>query len=132
MNIEVRYYSRSGNCKAIAEAIGEAVKAQAISVDQENSKIDQNTDLLFVGGALYAYGLDDKLNAYLKTLDKQYIRKAVIFSSTWIFKHSIELIRKALKDKGIEVEDESFYVRGKPSASKLDEAKTFALKFLGE
>lgn len=82
MKIEIRYYSRSGNCKAIADAIGEVSNVKPISVDEANATINEETDVLFIGGALYAYGLDDHLTKYLKTLDKQYIKKAVIFSST--------------------------------------------------
>ena len=130
MKIEIRYYSRSGNCKAIADAIGEVSNVKPISVDEANATINEETDVLFIGGALYAYGLDDHLTKYLKTLDKQYIKKAVIFSSTWISKHSIELIRKNLQEKGIEVVSDAFYVRGKPSSDKLIEAKAFAKKYI--
>ena len=130
MKSEIRYYSRSGNCKAIAEAISEAIGVKAISVVDDDASINEVTDVLFIGGALYAYGLDDHLTRYLKTLDKQYIKKAVIFSSTWISKHSIELIRKNLKEKGIEVVEDAFYVRGKPNSDKLNEAKAFAKKYI--
>ena len=130
MKIEIRYYSRSGNCKAIADAIGEVSNIKPISVDEANASINKEVDVLFIGGALYAYGLDDHLTKYLKTLDKQYIKKAVIFSSTWISKHSIELIRKNLEEKGIEVVEDAFYVRGKPSSEKLNEAKAFAKKYI--
>lgn len=36
MKIEVRYYSRSGNTKALGEAIGKGVGVNAISIDDEN------------------------------------------------------------------------------------------------
>ncbi len=125
MNISVRYYSRSGNTKAIAEAIADACGVKAVSVDSKEAAFSKG-DVLFIGGALYAYGLDKNLNEYLDTLKKEDVKKAVVFSSTWISKHSIELIRKKLEEKGIEVAEESFYVRGKPSAKQLNEAKAFA------
>ncbi len=125
MNISVRYYSRSGNTKVIAEAIADACGVKAVSVDSAQAAISE-ADVLFIGGALYAYGLDKNLNEYLDTLKKEDVKKAVVFSSTWISKHSIELIRKKLEEKGIEVAGESFYVRGKPSAKQLNEAKAFA------
>ncbi|MCR4855741.1 MAG: hypothetical protein K5908_06185 [Erysipelotrichaceae bacterium] len=125
MDISVRYYSRSGNTKAIAEAIADACGVKAVSVDSAEA-VFSKADVLFIGGALYAYGLDENLNEYLDTLKKEDVKKAVIFSSTWISKHSIELIRKKLQKKGIEVAEESFYVRGKPSVKQLNEAKAFA------
>jgi len=129
MKYEVRYYSRSGNVKAIAEAVAQELEVEAVSVDQPQAMITQTTDVLFIGGALYAYGLDEHLKTYLNALDGSLIHKAVIFSSTWISRHSIELIRKALMDKGIETIEEAFYVRGKPSAEQLKQAKEFARKY---
>lgn len=129
MKYEVRYYSRSGNVKAIAEAIAQELEVEAVSVDQQKALISETADVLFIGGALYAYGLDEHLKTYLNALDGSLIHKAVIFSSTWISRHSIELIRKALMDKGIETIEEAFYVRGKPSSEQLKQAKEFARKY---
>ena len=78
MNIAVRYYSKSGNTKAVAEAIAGAVGVKAIAVDTAQSDIKEPVDLLFIGGALYAYGLDKHLKEYLKTLKKENVKKAVI------------------------------------------------------
>ncbi|MBR4262944.1 MAG: flavodoxin family protein [Bacilli bacterium] len=41
MNIKVRYYSRSGNTKALAEAIAKGVNTDAISIDSENADIKE-------------------------------------------------------------------------------------------
>ena len=37
MNIAVRYYSRSGNTKAVADAIAEAAGVRVVSVDKEEA-----------------------------------------------------------------------------------------------
>ena len=105
MNIEVRYYSRSGNTKLLAEAISKALNVPAISVDADNSAINENVDVLFIGGALYAYGLDKNLKKYLEELDGSKIGKAVVFSTSWLSKHSVDLIKNSLKKKGIKVEE---------------------------
>ena len=128
MSVAVHYYSRSGNKKAIAEAIAARAGVTAESVDplQESRLVD----VLVLGGALYAYGLDSHLADYLKTLKKEDAGKAVIFSTSWLSKHAIDLIRKGLSDAGIPVSEEVFYVRGKPSEAQLKEAAVFAEKFL--
>lgn len=123
MNIAVRYYSRSGNTKLLAEAIANEVNVKAVPVDSIDAEIKEPVDLLFIGGALYAYGLDKHLKEYLKTLKKEYIKKAVVFSTSWLSKHSIDLIKKALSENGIEVEDEFIYAKNKPSLEKLEETK---------
>lgn len=130
MSVAVRYYSRSGNTRAIAEAIAKAAGVNAVSVDAPMAGLEETADVLFIGGALYAYGIDEKLDSYLKSLNKDSARKAVVFSSTWISKHSIDLIKKGLRESGIPVAEEYFYVRGKPGDAKLREAETFAKKYL--
>ena len=79
MNIKVRYYSRSGNTKLLAESIAKGLNVEAISVDSNNSQITDNTDILFVGGALYAYGLDKNLKEYLSNIDGSKVKRAVVF-----------------------------------------------------
>ena len=61
MKVEVRYYSRSGNTKVLAEAIAKEAGVKAISVDSKEAEINNKVDVLFIGGALYAYGLDNNL-----------------------------------------------------------------------
>ena len=65
MSVAVRYYSRSGNTKLLAEAIAKGANVKATSVDTPESKIEEKVDILFIGGALYAYGLDKNLKEYL-------------------------------------------------------------------
>ncbi len=130
MNVAVRYYSRSGNTKALAEAMARAAGVPAISVDASEAKLDEPVDVLFIGGALYAYGLDSHLKEYLKTLKREDAGKAVIFSTSWISKHSLDLLRKGLEEAGIPVEAETFYVKSKPSEEQLKQAEAFAEKYL--
>ncbi|MBQ8490483.1 MAG: hypothetical protein IJ535_11945 [Pseudobutyrivibrio sp.] len=128
--VAVRYYSKSGNTKLLAEAIGKGAGVIPISVDEDSAKITENIDVLFIGGALYAYGLDKVMNEYLAGIDGSKVKKAVVFSTSWISKHSIDLIKKALVAKGIEVADETCYVRNKPNEKQMVEAEAFAKKMI--
>ena len=130
MSVAVRYYSRSGNTKAIADAIAKGTGVTAVSVDADDAAISEPVDVLFIGGALYAYGLDSHLNDYLKTLKKEDAKKAVVFSTSWISKHSIALIKKGLEEVGIPVVQESFYVRSKPGKDQLADAESFGRKYM--
>ena len=132
MKVAVRYYSRSGNTKAIAEAIASILHVSAISVDDPNSRFAQPVDVLFIGGALYAYGIDSHLKEYMKSLSSDNVKKAVIFSTSWVSKHAIDIMKKTLSQKGIPVVDDFFYVRtkvgNKLSPDQLKQAEEFALK----
>lgn len=130
MKIAVRYYSRSGNTRAVAEAIAEAAGVSAVSVDQKEAALQEPVDILFIGGALYAYGLDSHPKDYLKTLNKGDAKRAVVFSTSWISKHSIELIKKGLAEIGIPSFEETFYVKNKPNPAQLKDAAAFARKYL--
>ena len=130
MKVQVRYYSRSGNTKILAEAIAKGVNTKAISIDDSNALISDKTDVLFIGGALYAYGLDNKIKEYIANLDSSNIKKTVVFSTSWISKHSIDLIKKALKNKGIDVVEEYIYYKNKPSNNELKEAEELAKKLI--
>lgn len=127
--IAVRYYSRSGNTKLVADAIAAAVGTQAVSVDASNAALAETADVLFIGGALYAYGLDGKLKNYLQSLDASKVKKAVVFSTSWLSRHALDLIKKELSAKGISVENETFYVKNRASEAQLQEAAAFAKKF---
>ena len=130
MTTAVRYYSRSGNTKALAEAIAKAAGVEAVSVDQAAAKLEGPVDVLFIGGALYAYGLDSHLKEYLKTLKKEDAKKAVVFGTSWISKHALDLIKKGLAEAGIPAEAETFYAKNMPKAVELEAAAAFARKFV--
>lgn len=131
MNCAVRYYSRSGNTKALAEAIAKGAGVPALSTDAPGSQIKDQTDVLFVGGALYAYGLDRHLKEWIAGLDASKIGKAVVFSTSWISRHSLDLIRKGLEEKGIQVVPDTIYCKNMPSAQQLQEAEKTARKLIG-
>ena len=89
----------------------------------------EKTDTLFIGGALYAYGLDSHLKKYLAGLDGSMVGRAVVFSTSWISKHALDLIRSALEAKGIPVEKETFYCKSKQVDASLDAAGSFGKKY---
>lgn len=122
MSNTVRYYSRSGNTKAVAEAIAGAIGEDAVSVDSAKAVIKEPVDVLFIGGALYAYGIDEHLKSYIRSLKKEQVKRAVVFSTSWISKHAIDLIKGELNRQGIPVENETLYYRGKPGEKQLQEA----------
>ena len=126
MKCAVRYYSRSGNTRLLAEAIADELGVEAVSADSSDAKISGHIDVLFIGGALYAYGLDKRLVSFIRTLDGDMVGRAVLFSTTWLSKHSFDLMRKELEARGIVVADKTFYAKNKPTPERLKEAKAFA------
>ena len=58
--------------------------------------------------------------------------KAVVFSTSWISKHSVDLIKKGLAEAGIPVAEEFIYAKNKPNEDQLNEAKRIAKKYITE
>ena len=111
MKTEVRYCSRSGNTKSVAEMIAERFGVKAVSIDEPGAEISEDIDLLIIGGALYAYGLDKNLASYIKALPEGRISKAAVFSTAWLSSHAVDLISKGLSEKNIPVEDATLFVK---------------------
>ena len=128
MSVAVRYFSRSGVTKKVADIIAGQAGVKAVSVDAADAALTEKADVLFIGGALYAYGLDKKLTAYLSGIDGSKVGEAVVFSTSWLSKHAIDLIKKALAAKGIKVREEFLYLKSGQVEKRTAEIKAFADK----
>ncbi len=136
MNIEVRYLSKSGNTKKVADAIAEelGVTAKPITFD-----LPANTDILFLGGAVYAAGIDKKLKSFIQSLAGK-AKQTVVFSTAAILPSAYPQMKKLLEAEGISVTKDEFHCRGEfmklhgghPNADDLAKAKQFARKYVKE
>ncbi|MDR1271412.1 MAG: flavodoxin, partial [Clostridiales Family XIII bacterium] len=66
MNIAVRYFSRGGNTKKVAEAIA---KAAGVEARDCSAALTEPLDLLFLGGSIYASSVDQALKDFVEQLD---------------------------------------------------------------
>ena len=82
MKIAVRYFTRGGNTKKLAEAVAAAVgvKAEPVSV-----LLEEDVDILFLGSSVYAYGVDDAVKVFIDGIQVR-IGKVVSFSTAAIIK----------------------------------------------
>ncbi|MDR0885522.1 MAG: flavodoxin [Clostridiales Family XIII bacterium] len=136
MNIEVRYLSKSGNTKKIAEAIAEEVGVSAKPITQS---VPAGTDILFLGGAVYAFGIDEELKQFIADLNPSDIGKVAVFSTTAVVKSAYPHVKKELDARGLSSFDKSFNSRGafkfmhkgRPNAGDIAGAKAFARAIIG-
>ncbi|NLB29352.1 MAG: flavodoxin [Clostridiales bacterium] len=130
MEVEVRYISRGGNTKKVADAIAKAADTKARDLGET---VKAPVDLLFIGGAMYAFGLDESLVEYIEGLDTALIKAAAVFGTSAMVNGNKKIV-SLLKKKGIRVIDENFYCRGeflkthkgRPDESDLEKATAFA------
>jgi flavodoxin len=115
MKIAVRYQSRGGNTKAVAEAIA---KASGVTAETIDTPISEPIDLLFIGGGIYAFRLDNDLERFIKTLDLEIIKSVVAFS-TGGFMNIADKISLQIKSKGIPVNHRTLCVKMGAGKGKL-------------
>ena len=134
MKIAVRYFTRGGNTKKLANAIAEAVgvKAETISMP-----LAEDIDILFLGSSVYAGGVDDKVKAFIKGISVN-VGKVVNFSTAALVRSTYKQIAKLLAEKNIPLAKEEFYCkgsfaimhRGKPDDKDCKAAADFARKII--
>lgn len=74
MKIAVRYQSRGGNTKAVAEVIANSLGVKAEVVD---SAITEWVDVLFIGGGVYMGKMDESLYNFLSELNSENVGQIV-------------------------------------------------------
>ena len=134
MKIAVRYYTRSGNTKKLAEAIADAVGAEALDV---SVPLTEKTDILFLGSAVYAAGIDPAVKDFMKANGDQ-IGKIVNFSTAALLSSTYQQVKKCAEEYGISMAEEEFHCRGsfsllhkgRPNEQDLAQAADFAKKYL--
>ena len=135
MKIEVRYYSRGGNTKKLADAIAKAVGVEAKTTAEP---LTEDVDILFLGSSVYAYGVDDEIKRFIESIQVG-VGKVVNFSTAALVKSTYKQVGKLLAAKGIPQAKEEFYCKGsfgalhkgRPNDADCAAAAEFARKLIG-
>ena len=113
MKIAIRYYTKTGNTKKMAEALSEAVGVEALTVD---NPLTEDVDILFLGSAVYAAGVDAKVKEFIENIDVN-VGKIVNFSSAALIESTYKQVKKIAENNNLTMAEEEFHCRG---AFKLD------------
>ena len=130
MKTAVRYYSKLGNTKKIAEAIAEEAGVTALSVTEEPD-LAEYVDVLFLGGAPYANIMAPELREYAARLSPDKIGRVVLFTTSNWSRRTVRALKKMLTEKGITVEKRYFYAHMTRIKARIDPAKSFVRKIIG-
>ena len=136
MTIAVRYYTKTGNTKKLAEAIAQAVGAEALPISEP---IREPVDILFLGNSYYAFSIDPEVRAFIRELDKKKVGRIVNFGSAAMLNSTWKKVKAEAEKVGIPVDDQEFHCRGefkgihkgKPDEADLKAAAEFAKKIIG-
>ena len=136
MKTAVRYYTRGGNTKKLADAISEAVgvKAETTAVP-----LSEDVDILFLGSSVYALGVDDEVKKFIDGISVK-VGKVVNFSTAALVKSTYNQVAKLLEKKNIPFAKEEFSCKGsfavmhkgKPDTDDCRAAAEFAKKIISQ
>ena len=85
MKIAIRYYTKTGNTKKMAEALSETVGVEALTVD---NPLTEDVDILFLGSAVYAAGVDAKVKEFIENIDVNIGKSLTSAVQLWLNQHT--------------------------------------------
>ena len=133
MKIAVRYYTKTGNTKRLAEAVAKAVGTEALPI---STPIDQPVDILFLGNSYYAFTIDPEVRQFVASLEPMKVGKIVNFGSAAMMNSTYRKVKAVADKAGIPMDEREFHCKGqfkgmhkgKPDESDLEAAAEFARK----
>ena len=133
MTYAVRYYTKTGNTRKLAEAVAGALGVEALPI---SVPISEKTDLLFLGNSYYAFTIDPEVRSFIASLDKEKVGRIVNFGSAAMLNSTFNKVKAEAARVGIDMYDKEFHCKGKfkgihkgrPNADDLKDAAEFAKK----
>ena len=113
MKVEIRYFTRGGNTKKLADAIAKELGVEAKTTSEP---LTEDVDILFLGSSVYAFGVDEEVEKFIRGIDVK-VGKVVNFSTAALVKSTYKQVAKLLKEKQIPFAEEEFACRGSFAAA---------------
>ena len=131
MKTAVRYYTKTGNTKRLAEAVAKAIGAEALPL---SSPIEEPVDILFLGNSYYAFSIDPEVREFIRKLDRNKVGRIVNFGSAAMLNSTYKKVKAEADKAGIPMDEREFHCRGefkgihkgRPNAADLVAAAEFA------
>ena len=137
MKIAVRYYTKTGNTKRLAEAVAKAVRAEALPI---SAPLTDSVDILFLGNSYYAFSIDPEVRDFIRSLDSSKVGRIVNFGSAAMLNSTWKKVKAEADKAGIKMDDREFHCKGefkgihkgRPNAEDLAAAADFARSIVRE
>ena len=131
MKAAVRYYTKTGNTKKLAEAIADALGVPALPISEP---VSEAVDVLFLGNSYYAFTIDPEVRAFIRTLDSGKVGRIVNFGSAAMLNSTWKKVKAEADKAGIPMDPREFHCKGefkgihkgRPNREDLAAAAAFA------
>ena len=136
MKVAVRYYTKTGNTKRLAEAVAAALNTEALPI---SIPLDEYTDILFLGNSYYAFTIDPEVRNFVRSLDKSKVGRIVNFGTAAMLNSTYRKVKAEADKVGIPMDTREFHCRGqfkgankgRPNDEDLKAAAAFAREIAG-
>ena len=134
MTYAVRYYTKTGNTKKLAEAIAKELGVEALPISEP---VNEKVDLLFLGNSYYAFNIDPEVRAFVASLDKAKVGKIVNFGSAAMLNSTYKKVKAEADKVGIPMDEKEFHCKGefkglrkgRPNEEDIQAAVQFARQY---
>lgn len=134
MKYAVRYYTKTGNTKRLAEAIANELGVQALPLTEP---VTEPVDILFLGNSYYAFTIDPEVRSFIASLSKDKVKKLVNFGSAALLNSTYNKVKAEADKAGVSMDEREFHCKGefkmfhkgKPDENDLKAAAEFARAF---
>ena len=134
MTYAVRYYTKTGNTKKLADALAKELGVEALSVD---TPVSEKVDILFLGNSYYAFTIDPEVRDFVKNLDKNKVGKIVNFGSAAMLNSTYKKVKAEADKVGIPMDTKEFHCKGeskgvhkgRPNAEDISAIVAFAKQY---
>lgn len=105
----IRFYSKFGHSKQMAEAVEDIVGVKAATVAEP---LTEPVEVLYLGAGVFLGKVNSTVIDFINTLTPDKVKCVILFGSCAIIESPVPQMRKALEAKGITVSDQSFTCKG--------------------
>ena len=109
MKYAVRYYTKTGNTKRLAEAVAKELGVEAMPV---SAPIEEKVDVLFLGNSYYAFSIDPEVRSFIASLDKEKVGKIVNFGSAAMLNSTYKKVKAEADKVAIPMLEKEFHCKG--------------------
>ncbi len=109
MKAAIRYYSKFGHSKQMAQAIAEIVRQNPLTVE---SPLAEQVDVLFLGAGIFLGSVNKSVILFINTLTPDKVGCVVLFGSSALISEPTKGMREALVKRGVKVYDKVFECKG--------------------
>ena len=135
MKTAVRYYTKTGNTKRLAEAVADALGVEALPISEP---VSEAVDVLLLGNSYYAFSIDPEVRKFIRSLDKDKVGRIVNFGSAAMLNSTWKKVKAEADKAGIKMDEREFHCRGefrgihkgRPNESDMKAAAEFARKIV--